>query len=113
MDCQYLAQHPTIPAKTGQKLCARHRVPLITTHGYTIATLLPWHPKWEANIVVSCNPNCIDRTQSLVRKGPFKYPVDITYCPACEAVVARWMVRPDAERRPTWWRQQSTNIHLD
>jgi hypothetical protein len=113
MDCQYLSEHSTITGKTGQKLCARHHVPLITAHGYSMATVLGWHPRYEARVVASCNPNYIDPTQSLTRKPRYTYPMDITYCPTCEVIVAQWRARPDAERRPSVWRQLSTNIHFD
>ena len=88
-------------------------MPLINAHGYSMATVLGWHPRYEARVVASCNPNYIDPTQSLTRKPRYTYPMDITYCPTCEAIVAQWRARPDAERRPSVWRQLSTNIHFD
>src|SRR3712207_4445917 len=81
MDCQYLADHPTRLGRTGQTLCARHRVPLIVTRGYSMPTVLGWHPRYEARVVAACNPNYIDPTRSLVRHGAFKYPMRIAYCP--------------------------------
>ena len=66
-NCEYLAYHPVITSATGQKLCARHHIPLVTVHGYQNekAALTLYHWAGMNRTVDYCNPNRVDPQQDL------------------------------------------------
>jgi|ERR1700730_579177 len=107
--CSYLREHPVVISATGQKLCARHRIPLLTVHGYgvtdyaqgserTLTLIHTFGPQFERE---QCNPNYIPRNQSLKRSKDYPIPILVTYCPKCED--ATWI--SEAEWRDSFRKQ--------
>jgi len=114
MDCQYLAEHPVVASASGQKLCARHHIPLVTTRGYTLCEdeTVIFHFHGKSNIMDNCNPNHIDPHYSLVRTKRYCKRASVTYCPACEGAWQKHWASSDREKPASWWEQMQTNIHL-
>src|SRR6266446_3565536 len=114
MNCEYLGWHPIVTAPTGQKLCARHHIPLVIVHGYQRcgSEIVLYHFHGQSNIMDYCNPNHIDPHQSLVRTKTYCKPSLVTYCTLCEAAWQKHWNSPDRERPASWWQQMRTNIHL-
>jgi len=85
---------PTIVSSSGQRLCARHRIPLITVRGFVPPpkTYLVLEPKGLRKLcqLSECYPNGV--------RGPYRslWPTSIcverapiTYCPLCEAEIQK------------------------
>jgi hypothetical protein len=81
-NCEYLAWHPVATTATGQKLCARHRVPLITVHGYGHRgeDVILYHWAGMNHTVDACNPNRIDPDFSLRRTQRSSHRMTFSYC---------------------------------
>src|SRR5438128_10781643 len=99
MNCEYLGWHPVVTSATGQKLCARHHIPLVTVHGYDRcgATVL-YHFHGQSLVMDYCNPNHIDPHQSLVRTKTYCKPTLVSYCTQCEATWQKHWASPDREQ---------------
>jgi hypothetical protein len=62
--CTDLSLRPTITTNSGQTLCARHHVPLVTVSGFEFRQ--PWpiiDPTPQFDRVLRCYPNSISTTQ--------------------------------------------------
>jgi Carboxypeptidase regulatory-like domain len=95
-ECVELRSHPTIVARTGVLLCAKHRIPLVTQRGYRMRELTLIHT-WGLRLQrEKCNPNYIPHDQSLKRDKDYTIPTMITYCPKCED--ATWLTEEEARR---------------
>jgi hypothetical protein len=107
--CTYWHDHPVITSRTGQKLCARHHIPLVTVHGYGTLDYAPGPRDIYQNRVITlihtwglqaqrekCNPNYIPRGQSLQRTKDQPVPILVTYCPKCED--ATWLTEKEARQ---------------
>ena len=75
---------PTTVAASGQRLCAKHRIPLVTANGYMdYASCIT--PTTETAAVRACSPNAIPLEFSLRRTRYYRILSKVTYCPRCEA----------------------------
>jgi hypothetical protein len=92
--CSYWREHPTVTAASGQKLCARHKTPLLTVHGYgtrnyaaarEVSLIHTFGPQLERE---QCNPNYIPRDQALKRSRDYPISIPVTYCRECEKATA-------------------------
>src|SRR5947207_9460470 len=75
-----------ITSASGQRLCAKHHVPLVTAHGYESAVAFT-HDNMDRpfyNIVGASCPNRIPDYQTIRRSKLMRVPSIITYCPLCE-----------------------------
>jgi hypothetical protein len=76
----------TITSSSGQRLCAKHHVPLVTAHGYESLVAFT-HDNMDRpfyNIVGASSPNRIPDYQTIRRSKLMGAPSVITYCPLCE-----------------------------
>ncbi|HWY51651.1 MAG TPA: hypothetical protein VNW72_09225 [Chthoniobacterales bacterium] len=74
-------------SSTGQRLCAKHHVPLITARGYEPPQGVFTHDNMDRpfyNIVGESSPNRIPDYQTLRRSKLQCVPSVIAYCPLCE-----------------------------
>ena len=76
-----------VTTPTGSRICAKHRIPLVTVDGYQIHTepnecIDPDSDKVEH--VKLCYPNAIPWYESLTSFNGHGDPAKITYCPLCE-----------------------------
>jgi hypothetical protein len=73
-----------------QRLCARHRTPLVTVRGYNMGNdfgcILPTEQYMR---FADCYPNAMNVTESLDRDEMHQYPASITYCPKCDVELRR------------------------
>ena len=77
----------SITSPSGQRLCAKHHVPLITAHGYEAPQGTFTHDNMDRpfyNIVGASSPNRIPDYQTIRRSNLMRVPSVITYCPLCE-----------------------------
>ena len=113
MNCPRFNEHPTIKSRTGETLCARHHIPLVTVSGYQrrhVAVL--YHTYYMQLVVETCNPNCVLPYQSLVRTKEFPVRSRVTYCTKCEQVVAAHRALPNPQRKPTLLEQMVTGVYI-
>jgi hypothetical protein len=113
MNCERLAQNPTITSSAGQKLCARHRVPLITVAGWLENRAAFHDALYMQAVVEECNPNSILPSDSLQRTRRYSIPTKISYCLLCEKAVSENRARPDATRPPSWWTELTTGVDIN
>jgi len=112
MNCTRYIEHPTIASSTGQALCARHHVPLVTVDGWQESRFVIYDSVYMQAVVETCNPNFILRSESLHKTARYHVPTKITYCQLCQKAVAANLARPDAARPPSWWTELITGVHL-
>ena len=80
----------SVTSASGQRLCAKHRVPLITIRAYQAPTTggQVWFVhdanRWYYNIVGIYYPNHIPEHVSLRPASIAREPTTISYCPLCE-----------------------------
>jgi hypothetical protein len=77
----------SITSSSGQRLCAKHQVPLVTAHGYEAPQGVFTHDNMDRpfyNIVGASSPNRIPDYQTIRRSKLMRVPSVITYCPLCE-----------------------------
>jgi len=82
-----VSSHPVITSSSGQHLCAKHRVPLVTVHGYTAPPGYV-HPgpddyNYRAWFVYPF-PNRVPDDESLSRNSVMHIRAPVTFCPKCE-----------------------------
>ena len=81
-----------IRSRSGQAICAKHHIPLISVRGYQApdGALVDPYRAWHD--IAVCFPNHVPEYQSLVRDvRDVPLAVRITYCPVCEREVqSRW-----------------------
>ena len=88
--CQPWTGPKTVLAPTGQTLCAKHRVPLVTARAYRARedACILMTPEWSR--AAACFPNHISARTSLRSGGKvFITPTTIRYCPICERELDR------------------------
>jgi hypothetical protein len=76
-----------VTSSTGQRLCARHQIPLITVHGYEAPQGVFTHDNMDRpfyNTIGENSPNRIPDYQTIRRSKLQCVPSVITYCPLCE-----------------------------
>jgi hypothetical protein len=113
MNCERYIEHPTITSSTGQTICARHHIPLITLAGWQENRAVIYHSLYMQAVVETCNPNFIMPNESLHRSTRYSIPTRVSYCPLCEKAVSANRARPDATRPPSWWREFITGVHVN
>ena len=113
-NCDYLAWHPVVTSPTGQKLCARHRVPLVTVRGYAHRgeDVILYHWAGMNHTVDACNPNRIDPDCSLRPTKRNSHRWTFSYCPDCERAWQKHWNSPDKERDATFWEKLTTNTFM-
>jgi hypothetical protein len=81
----------TITSASGQRLCAKHRIPLVALHAYEAQNppgyvILGPHEASRPyyGIAEQYCPNHIPEHVSLVRAGIMRVPTTVFYCPLCE-----------------------------
>jgi len=80
-------EEETITSPTGQRLCAKHKVPLIAVRGFEPPRGVFTHDNMNRpfyNIVGEHSPNHIPDYQTTRRSDLQRVPVTIRYCPLCE-----------------------------
>ncbi len=114
MNCEYLARHRVVANAAGEKLCARHRVPLITVRGYGHIgeDVILYHFAGMNHTVDLCNPNRIDPNFSLHRTKRNSTRVTFSYCPQCEQAWQKHYHSPDSQRDATFWEKLTTNTFM-
>jgi len=88
----------SVTAPSGQRLCAKHHIPLITARGYEPPVSLFAHENDNRpfyNIVGQHSPNCIRDYQTLYRTKLQRMPAVITYCSSCEKELRDGLRVPD------------------
>jgi hypothetical protein len=86
-----------ITSASGQRLCAKHHIPLVTAHGYESAVAFT-HDNMDRpfyNIVGANCPNRIPDYQTIRRSELMRVPSIITYCPLCEKELEDGLRVPD------------------
>jgi len=113
-NCDYLAWHPVVTSATGQKLCARHRIPLITVHGYGHRgeDVILYHWAGMNHTVDACNPNRIDPDCSLHPTKRNSHRWTFSYCSECERAWQKHWNSPGRERDATFWEKLTTNTFM-
>jgi hypothetical protein len=89
-----------IRSHSGHKVCAKHRVRLVTVRGYEVSdgTLVDQPQAWHD--IAVCFPNHVPEYQSLTRDLDFLLAVRITYCRACEKELqTRWKKKDEELKR--------------
>ena len=81
----------TITSASGQRLCAKHRIPLVALHAYEAQNppgyvILGPHEASRPyyGVAEQYCPNHIPEHVSLVRAGIMRVPTTVFYCPLCE-----------------------------
>src|SRR5438093_2161621 len=75
----------TMRSWSGETLCAIHKIPLTTIHGWTSGTIILSHPiDDEGRKDEACNPNRMPLADSLTRTKECTIPTEITYCRWCQ-----------------------------
>jgi hypothetical protein len=81
----------TITSASGQRLCAKHRIPLVALHAYKAQNppdyvILGPHEASRPyyGVAEQYCPNHIPEHISLVRAGIMRVPTTVFYCPLCE-----------------------------
>jgi len=80
----------TVISSTGQRLCAKHHIPLLSIRAYQAPThgdrvyLVHEAGRWYYNIVGEYYPNHIPQHVSLRPAWILREPTTIAYCPLCE-----------------------------
>jgi hypothetical protein len=90
----------SITSSSGQRLCAKHRIPLVALHAYEAQNppgyvILGPHEASRPyyGVAEQYCPNHIPEHVSLVRAGIMRVPTTVFYCPLCEKeMVARLRV---------------------
>jgi hypothetical protein len=80
-----------ILSPSGQRICAKHHVPLLIVGGFEAPadTLVDPNQAWFK--IAACFPNHIPEYQALHRDADNPVPVMITYCPICQTELdTRW-----------------------
>ena len=114
MNCENLGWHPIVTSPTGQKLCARHHIPLVTVRGYQRggSQVVLYHFHGQSHIADYCNPNHVDPHYSLQRTNTYSVPTRVTYCPLCEQAWQQHWNSPAREQPASWWQQVTHGMHL-
>jgi hypothetical protein len=74
-----------IKSPGGQVLCAVHKIPLTTIHGWRSEAIILEHPIDEAaRKDEECNPNRIFSGESRNRTKECTIPAEITFCKWCD-----------------------------
>jgi hypothetical protein len=78
-----------ITSASGQRLCAKHRIPLVPLHAYEYPPNYVILGPHEASrpyygVAEQYCPNHIPERVSLVRAGIMRSPTTVFYCPLCE-----------------------------
>jgi hypothetical protein len=93
--------HTTVLSPTGQKLCAQHRIPLVTVRAYQPPTyrdrVILYHDNSRIyhGIAYSRVANPIGEGLSLHPTGILREPTTVTYCPLCEKEFLEFLRVPD------------------
>jgi hypothetical protein len=76
----------TITSRSGQRLCAKHRTPLVALRAYEAPPGMLIHDanRWYYHMLDAYYPNHIPEYITLNRVWVFRRPTTIWYCPACE-----------------------------
>ncbi len=77
----------SVTSANGQRLCAKHHIPLVTAHGYEAPQGVFTHDNMDRpfyNIVGESSPNRIPDYQTIRRSKLQCVPSIIRYCPLCE-----------------------------
>jgi len=114
MNCPKYITQPTVTSSTGQTLCARHHIPLVTVNGWKerpSATI--YDSVYMQALVETCNPNFIFPWESLRRTARYCIPTKISYCPVCQKAVAANLASLNPTRSPSWWDQLRTGVHIN
>jgi hypothetical protein len=91
----------TITSASGQRLCAKHHVPLVAVHayeaknppGYVVLVHEGTRPYY--GVAEQYCPNHIPEHVSLVRAGIMRVPTTVYYCPLCEKEMLARLRVPD------------------
>jgi len=119
--CTQYISRPTITTPTGEKQCARHRIPLVTIPGFTTRQRLRdlkqrqivlYHTYYMQLVVETCNPNSTRPWYSLTRKTPFTVASSVTYCPKCQQAVDANLASPNPFRMPSRWEQIRSGVYI-
>lgn len=74
-----------IKSPDGKVLCAIHKIPLTTIHGWRSDAIILEHPIGEAAAREDdCNPNRIFSGESRTRTKECNIPAEITFCKWCD-----------------------------
>ncbi len=110
---------PIITSKSGQHICARHHIPLVTVPGYAVRgwndpihRVASFSSIGQMAVVEACNPNSVFPEQSLHRSKGYPERAMVTYCPKCEAAVQIAAAQPNPNRMPSIWTQIRTGIFI-
>jgi hypothetical protein len=88
--CSPFANQKTFTTSSGQKCCALHQTPLVTTNGFILSSNMLINPGLESIQISQFYPNHIGFRVSLNRREPdYVEPDQITYCPQCDAEYRR------------------------
>jgi hypothetical protein len=79
----------TITSSSGEVLCAKHKIPLISKPGHRLPPDAKASPEIDWIRRFEQNPNAIGINEGFERSNKDDIPATITYCPKCERAVSR------------------------
>jgi hypothetical protein len=111
MNCRALMNQPIDTSRSGQTLCGRHHIALVTVPGFRRRGDWIIDATDEEAIMEACNPNSIPADASLKRSKECPVPANIRYCPKCEEALRAYRAHPK-KGRPSWFRQWTTGTRI-
>jgi hypothetical protein len=91
----------TITSSSGQRLCAKHHIPLVPLHAYEAKNppgyivLVHEGSRPYYGVAEQYCPNHIPEHVSLIRAGIMRVPTTVNYCPLCEKEMLARLRVPD------------------